>query len=49
MANLYTSEGKWKEAAEMRSSMDGRGLVKKPAWSQVEINGSVNDSIAGDR
>ncbi|CAN0854864.1 Pentatricopeptide repeat-containing protein DOT4, chloroplastic [Linum grandiflorum] len=45
MANLYMSEGKWKEAAETRSSMDNRQLVKKPAWSQVEINGSVNDSI----
>ncbi|CAN1282224.1 Pentatricopeptide repeat-containing protein At5g66520 [Linum perenne] len=48
MANLYTSEGKWKEAAETRSLMDDRQLAKIPGWSQVEIDGSVNDSIAGN-
>ncbi|CAI0540730.1 unnamed protein product [Linum tenue] len=37
MANLYTSQGKWKEAAETRRLMDDRGLAKEPGWSQVEI------------
>ncbi|KAG6740152.1 hypothetical protein POTOM_057790 [Populus tomentosa] len=49
MANLYTSMGKWKEAAVTRSLMIDRGLVKAPGWSQVEINGSVHVFIAGDR
>ncbi|CAK7338643.1 unnamed protein product [Dovyalis caffra] len=49
LANLYTSMGKWKEAAATRSLMNDRGLVKVPGWSQVEIDGSVHVFIAGDR
>ncbi|KAJ6673095.1 hypothetical protein OIU85_012128 [Salix viminalis] len=49
MANLYTSMGKWKEAAVTRSLMIDRGLIKAPGWSQIEISGSVNVFIAGDR
>ncbi|KAL5813689.1 hypothetical protein ACOSQ3_024464 [Xanthoceras sorbifolium] len=49
MANLYTSAGKWKEAAKARSLMDDRGLVKEPGWSQVEVDGSMHVFVAGDR
>ncbi|XP_022733357.1 pentatricopeptide repeat-containing protein At3g12770-like [Durio zibethinus] len=49
MANIYTSGGKWKEAAATRSMMRNRGLVKEPGWSQVEIPGYVHVFIAGDR
>ncbi|KAJ6758827.1 PPR CONTAINING PLANT-LIKE PROTEIN [Salix koriyanagi] len=49
MANLYTSMGKWKEAAVTRSLMIDRGLIKAPGWSQIEISSSVNVFIAGDR
>ncbi|MBA0797408.1 hypothetical protein Gohar_008112, partial [Gossypium harknessii] len=49
MANIYTSAGKWKEAAKTRSMMRNKGLVKEPGWSQIEINGSVHVFMAGDR
>ncbi|KAL0535487.1 hypothetical protein IC582_029818 [Cucumis melo] len=35
MANLYTSMGKWKEAAKVRSLIDDKGLVKQPGCSQL--------------
>ncbi|XVF29432.1 hypothetical protein REPUB_Repub15cG0120500 [Reevesia pubescens] len=49
MANIYTSGGKWREAAVTRSIMRNRGLVKEPGWSQVEINGYIHVFFAGDR
>ncbi|TYJ44852.1 hypothetical protein E1A91_A02G013500v1 [Gossypium mustelinum] len=49
MANIYTSAGKWKEAAKTRSMMRNKGLVKEPGWSQIEINGSIHVFMAGDR
>ncbi|KAK2655555.1 hypothetical protein Ddye_008607 [Dipteronia dyeriana] len=49
MANLYTSAGKWKEAAKARRLMNDKALVKEPGWSQVEIDGSMHVFVAGDR
>ena len=49
MANLYTSLGKWKEAHAMRKLIDGKGLVKEPGWSQVEISGKFHTFAAGDQ
>ncbi|OMO68043.1 hypothetical protein CCACVL1_20108 [Corchorus capsularis] len=49
MANIYTSGGKWKEAAITRSMMRKRGLVKEPGWSQIEIHGYIHVFVAGDR
>ncbi|KAL4273233.1 hypothetical protein GQ457_13G028010 [Hibiscus cannabinus] len=49
MANMYTSGGKWKEAAAVRSMMRNRGLVKEPGWSQIEMNGAIHVFLAGDR
>lgn len=49
MANLYTSVGKWKEAAMTRRLIKEQQLVKERGWSQVEINGSFHVFVAGDR
>ncbi|PIA35325.1 hypothetical protein AQUCO_03500015v1 [Aquilegia coerulea] len=49
MANIYSSVGKWKEAARMRSLMEGRGLVKEPGWSQIEVDGYLHVFLVGDR
>lgn len=49
MANLYTSVGKWKEAAMARRLIKEQQLVKERGWSQVEINGSFHVFVAGDR
>lgn len=35
VANLYTSVGKWKEAAVVRSLIGDKGLVKEPGCSQL--------------
>ncbi|KAF8400165.1 hypothetical protein HHK36_013461 [Tetracentron sinense] len=37
MANMYTSVGKWKEAAALRRLMNDRALVKEPGWSQIDL------------
>ncbi|KAF5180243.1 Pentatricopeptide repeat [Thalictrum thalictroides] len=49
MANIYASVGKWKEAARLRSLMEGRGLVKEPAWSRIEVDGYLHVFLVGDR
>ncbi|KAF3438424.1 hypothetical protein FNV43_RR21186 [Rhamnella rubrinervis] len=49
MANLYTSVGKWKEAAMTRKLIKKQQLVKERGWSQVEINGSLHFFVAGDQ
>ncbi|KAJ0080641.1 hypothetical protein Patl1_11056 [Pistacia atlantica] len=38
MANLYTSVGKWKEAAIVRGLINDKQLVKEAVWSQVEMD-----------
>lgn len=48
MANLYTSVGKWKEAATARGLINDKQLVKEAGWSQVEMDGSVHVFVAGD-
>lgn len=42
MTNLYTSVRMWKEAANARSLIDARELVKEPGWSHIEIDGVVH-------
>ncbi|KAK9278162.1 hypothetical protein L1049_027721 [Liquidambar formosana] len=49
IANLYTSAGKYKEAAAARRLINVRGLVKEPGWSQIEINGFLHVFFAGDQ
>ena len=41
MNNMYTSMGKWREAEKARRLIDGKGLVKEPGWSQIEIDAVV--------
>ncbi|KAL5555834.1 hypothetical protein UlMin_038070 [Ulmus minor] len=33
LANIYASEGKWREAAELRKIMKSKGMIKEPGWS----------------
>ncbi|KAF9587204.1 hypothetical protein IFM89_039593 [Coptis chinensis] len=49
MSNMYASVGKWKQAAMVRSLMEGRGLVKEPGWSQIEVDGLLHVFLVGDR
>ncbi|MCL7028366.1 hypothetical protein MKW94_013491 [Papaver nudicaule] len=49
MSNIYSSAGKWKEAAKMRMAMKGRGMTKKPACSWIEIDNKIHAFVAGDK
>ncbi|GER25150.1 pentatricopeptide repeat-containing family protein, partial [Striga asiatica] len=50
LANMYASDGRWKEAAEVRRLMRWRGVVKEPGWSWVKVEEErVLAFVAGDR
>ncbi|KAF5191299.1 Pentatricopeptide repeat-containing protein [Thalictrum thalictroides] len=49
MSNIYSAASRWKDAANMRVAMKGRGVRKKPACSWIEIKGKVHGFMAGDK
>ncbi|PIA36351.1 hypothetical protein AQUCO_03400325v1 [Aquilegia coerulea] len=49
MSNVYSAASRWKDAANVRVAMKGRGVRKKPACSWIEIKGKVHGFMAGDK
>ncbi|XP_043722288.1 pentatricopeptide repeat-containing protein At5g13270, chloroplastic [Telopea speciosissima] len=49
MFNLYSSSGKWEQAAHVRKVMADRGLKKDIGCSWITVNGKVHRFIVGDR
>ncbi|KAL6606255.1 hypothetical protein ACP70R_041908 [Stipagrostis hirtigluma subsp. patula] len=49
LSNIYASAGKWKEAAEIRSEMNNRGLKKQPGCSWVEVANKVHVFVSRDK
>ncbi|CAL4931954.1 unnamed protein product [Urochloa decumbens] len=49
LSNIYASAGKWKEAAEIRSEMNNRGLKKQPGCSWIEMANKVHVFVARDK
>ncbi|XP_026386923.1 putative pentatricopeptide repeat-containing protein At3g23330 [Papaver somniferum] len=49
MSNIYSSAGRWKEAAKMRVAMKGRGMTKKPACTWIEVKNKIHAFVAGDK
>ncbi|KFK28320.1 hypothetical protein AALP_AA8G500800 [Arabis alpina] len=49
LANIYSSIGKWKEAAIVRKNMQSKGVVKEPGWSSILIKDQVSAFVSGDR
>ncbi|CAA7056955.1 unnamed protein product [Microthlaspi erraticum] len=47
LANIYSSRGKWKEAADVRKSMKSKGVIKEPGWSSILINGQISAFASG--
>jgi len=47
LANLYASVGRWDDVANVRRLMNDRGVNKEPGWSMIELDGAVNEFIAG--
>lgn len=49
LANLYSSKGKWGEAAGVRKVMRQKGVVKEPGWSSIKVMDGGCTFVAGDR
>ena len=49
LANIYSSLGKWKEAAVVRKSMKSKGVIKEPGWSSILIKDRVSAFASGGR
>ncbi|KAK6265181.1 hypothetical protein QUC31_016018 [Theobroma cacao] len=49
LANLYANTGRWEDVANVRRMMNDRGVKKVPGFSVIELEGVVNEFIAGGR
>lgn len=49
LANLYANAGRWEDVANVRKLMNDRGVKKAPGLSAIELEGAVNEFIAGGR
>ncbi|XP_027174152.1 pentatricopeptide repeat-containing protein At5g66520-like [Coffea eugenioides] len=49
LANLYANAGRWEDVAYVRKLMNDRGVKKAPGCSAIELEGAVNEFIAGGR
>lgn len=47
LANLYANAGRWEDVANVRRLMNDRGVKKVPGFSMIELEGVVNEFIAG--
>ncbi|ESW26458.1 hypothetical protein PHAVU_003G121400 [Phaseolus vulgaris] len=49
LGNIYASCGKWEQVAGVRKLMNDRGVKKEPGFSMIEMEGEVNEFVAGGR
>ncbi|GMJ14047.1 Chloroplast RNA Editing Factor 7 [Hibiscus trionum] len=49
LANMYANAGRWEDVANVRRMMNERGVKKVPGFSVIELQGEVNEFIAGGR
>ncbi|KAK6150631.1 hypothetical protein DH2020_015563 [Rehmannia glutinosa] len=49
LANIYSSRGKWREAADVRKLMKSKGVIKEPGWSWIKIKDQVSAFVSGDK
>lgn len=47
LANLYAKAGRWEDVGYIRKLMNDRKVKKVPGFSVIELNGIVNEFIAG--
>ncbi|KAM0071973.1 putative tetratricopeptide-like helical domain superfamily, DYW domain-containing protein [Helianthus debilis subsp. tardiflorus] len=47
LGNVYASNGKWKNKANVRKLMNQKGLVKPSGHSRIEIDGDIYEFTAG--
>ncbi|XP_015579720.2 putative pentatricopeptide repeat-containing protein At5g59200, chloroplastic [Ricinus communis] len=48
LSNVYSSSGKWKEAAQVRAEMKQGGMEKEPGCSSIEVNNKIHEFLLGD-
>ncbi|XP_050210009.1 pentatricopeptide repeat-containing protein At3g16610 [Mercurialis annua] len=48
LSNMYSTVGRWHEAAEVRITQKDQGFMKSPGCSWIEIGGVVHAFIGGD-
>lgn len=49
LSNIYSSSGKWSEAAKLRLKMKDKGLKKQPGCSWIEVGNRVHVFLVGDK
>lgn len=49
LSNMYSTAGKWEDAARVRKLMKSKGIRKEPGCSWVETNSQVHIFISEDR
>ncbi|KAL9235282.1 hypothetical protein vseg_010055 [Gypsophila vaccaria] len=49
LANLYASAGRWEDVANVRRMMNDKGVKKTPGMSVIEMDGCIEEFIAGGR
>ncbi|KAK9162375.1 hypothetical protein Syun_003277 [Stephania yunnanensis] len=49
LCNIYSAEGMWRDAAEVRKLMRSKGVMKEPGWSWIKVKDHVSKFVADDR
>ncbi|KAI4381726.1 hypothetical protein MLD38_007774 [Melastoma candidum] len=49
LANAYSAEGKWREAADVRKIMKSKGVVKELGWSWIMVGDLLSTFVACDQ
>lgn len=49
LSNIYSSVGKWDDAARVRTMQKLQGFKKSPGCSWIEINGVIHGFVGGDQ
>ncbi|XP_039032778.1 pentatricopeptide repeat-containing protein At1g05750, chloroplastic-like [Hibiscus syriacus] len=49
LSNIYAAVGRWEGASKVRRRMKALGILKKPGFSSIEIDGCVHEFVASDK
>ncbi|XP_020578653.1 pentatricopeptide repeat-containing protein At5g66520-like [Phalaenopsis equestris] len=49
LSNIYATANRWQEATTLRNMMANNGVPKNPGVSVIELHGTTNHFMAGDR
>ncbi|KAL6125788.1 hypothetical protein ACLB2K_073842 [Fragaria x ananassa] len=49
LSNMYSTAGRWEDAARIRRLMKSKGILKEPGCSWIEMNGQVHTFMSEDR